>query len=70
MVMIKLVQTSMCQTCGKVRRLMLDVYRVMQLCVDKAVSHSCNPDVFSLQKILLLLYYPLCNTPRIQDSVL
>lgn len=70
MVMIKLVQTSMCQTCGRVRCLMLDVYRVMQFLVDKAVSHSCKPDVFKLQKILSLFYYPLCNTLRIQDAVL
>lgn len=70
MVMIKLVQTSMCQTCGRVRCLMPDVYRVMQLLVDKAVTHFCKPDVFKLQKILSLFYYPLCNTLRIQDAVL
>lgn len=32
---------------------MLDVYRMMQLLVDKAVSHSCKPNVFKLQKIPL-----------------
>lgn len=66
MVMIELVQTTMCQTCGRVRHLMLNIYRVIQLLVDKAVSHSCKPDVFKLQ----ILYYPLRNTPRIQDAVL
>lgn len=60
----------MCQTCGRVRCLMVDIYGVMQLLVDTAVSHSSKPHVFKLQKILSLFYYPLCNTPRIQDAVL
>lgn len=60
----------MCQTCGRVRCLMIDIYGVMQLLVDRAVSHSSKPHVFKLQKILSLFYRLLCNTPRIQDALL
>lgn len=69
-VMIKLLHANMCQACGRVRCLMVDIYGVMQLLVDRAISHSSKSRVFKLQKTLSLFYYLLCNTPRIQDAVL
>lgn len=62
MVMIKLVQTSMCQTCGKVRRLMLDVYRVMQLCVDKAGIPATL--MFSVCRRFSYYWITHCATPQ------
>ncbi|RMC06433.1 hypothetical protein DUI87_15867 [Hirundo rustica rustica] len=35
-VVIKLLHANMCQTCGRVRSLMIDIYGVMQLLVDSA----------------------------------
>lgn len=69
-VMIKLLHANMCQTCGRVRCLMVDIYGVLLLLVKRAVSHSSKPHAFKLQKILSLFYYLLWNIPRIQDAVL